>query len=179
MLLVLLDSGRHRTLAEEVRTLRRSSACVISGLYALICRTPDEGGTGGLTPEDVTLHAPGFYRYDRDDLGFLTGASIDRRVQIIPSGMRRLLPIRGANTVTYMKVFNLTIRVGYFAGSHAPDTYSVMADDDVLITKTLSKQANWPNCAGVTNIRPLSSNLVRLDPSRFVWEITVEVQVMG
>ena len=144
------------------------------GVYTLICRDP-ETASGGIDPVNVELHAPGFYRTDREELEFLTGQSIDRRVQVMADGTPRFTALRiGQNR---LRTFGLTIRVGYFLGDHFIESMDAMADDDSLILRTLSKQENWPDCRGITNVQVTGSRRVRLDSTRQILEVYVELQV--
>lgn len=157
-----------------------ASTCALAGLYNIICRDP-ETATGGLDPVDVDLHAPGFYRSEREELEFLTGQSIDRRVRIEydgTSGWPTLFnPVVGAT----MRTFLVTIRVGYFVGDHGPESFIVMAEDGSQIVNAISRSGNWPQCVSgcVNGYVPLDSNLVRIDSTRYTWDIVVSVTVTG
>lgn len=156
------------------------SSCAIDGLYATICRDP-ETAAGGIDPPNPVLHAPGFYRQDREDLEFLTGQSIDRKVQIVPDGTQSWIPLANPVLGFTMRSFVVVIRIGYFVGDHGPESFQVMADDDAKIMYAISRSSNWPSCPNicVNGIVPLSSNRIRVDSTRHIWEITVQVTVTG
>ena len=157
-----------------------ASACAIDGLYAIICRDP-ETAEGGLDPVDVDLHAPGFYRHDREELDFLTGNSIDRKVRVVFDGTdgwpTLINPVLGFT----MRSFIATIQIGYFVGDHRPESMAVMAEDDAQILNALSHASNWPACASgcINGYVVLSSRRIRIDATRDKWEIDVEITVSG
>lgn len=157
-----------------------ATACAINGLYAIICRDP-ETASGGIDPVEVELHAPGFYRSEREDLDFLTGQAIDRRVRILFDGTAAwptlVNPILGFT----MRTFIATIQIGYFVGDHRPESMEVIAEDDGLILNALSRQSNWPTCTSgcVNGYVVLASRRIRVDATRDIWEIEVAVTVSG
>lgn len=172
---VLVDSvNLSENQTSQLAIVQRALVCTLRGLTDIICRDP-ETAQGGLTPGNTDLHAPGFYRTDREELEFLSGQSIDRRVQVIPTGMDNWtsMNIAGGRLHTVQG----KIRIGYFLGDHAIDSFGVIADDDSQIMQVLSKQSNWPACRGLVNLRPLGSNVVRVDTTRQINEILVELQV--
>lgn len=152
--------------------------CIRNALIAAICRDP-ETAEGGLDPYPSDYHAPGFYLQDRETLEFLTGQSIDRRVEIAFKGTEEWLPL--ANPVSGFDMLPLTIviRVGYFVGDHGPESFIVMAEDDRLIQNAILSQSNWPECDGlcISGLIPVSGERIRIDSTRHVWEITVEAVV--
>lgn len=157
-----------------------ASACAIQGIYDIICRDP-ETASGGIEPGNVELHAPGFYRHDREELEFLTGNSIDRKVQIMADGTRSWIPLANPVLGFRMRTFIATIRIGYFVGDHGPESMTIMADDDAKILNAISRQSNWPTCSSgcINGIVPMGSNRVRVDATRHIWEIPVLVTVTG
>lgn len=166
--------GSSEALGYGALVSQRTVFCSIQGIYDVICRDP-ETASGGLDPLNVELHAPGFYRTDREDLEFLVGPSIDRKVQVMVDGTNKWLPINVGTK--RLHVLGVTIRIGYFTGDHALATFEAMADDDALILRTLSKQSNWPACRGLSNVKVLGSKPVKLEGNRQVLEIYLNLQV--
>lgn len=154
--------------------------CAVNGVYSVICRDP-ETAAGGLDPFDPLLHAPGFYRHEREDLEFLTGTAIDRKVQVVPVGLQGWIPLANPVLGFDMRAFHVVVRVGYFVGDHATESFEVMVDDDSQIIDALIRASNWPTCSSscINGVIPLESNRVRVDHTRFIWEITVEIRVTG
>lgn len=156
--------------------------CAIDAIYATICRDP-ETASGGLTPSESTLHAPGFYRHDRSELDALTGNSIDRKVQVMSDGTAGWVPLYNPVSGVKIRRFSLIVRVGYFVGDHMTESFAIMGDDDLIISNALIDSTNWPDCAVgcVNGIVPVGGRRVEVDgdPTRHVWEITVEVTVTG
>lgn len=154
--------------------------CAINGLYTIICRDPDTA-LGGTTPSETVYHAAGFYRHFGDRLDYLPGDGIDRKVQIKYEGTRSWHSLASSAVSDRMRTFVITIRVGYFAGSHVDETMAIIADDEQEIAKAIALSASWPVCTNgcVNGYVPKSSNVLRLDDTRYVLEIAVDTQVTG
>lgn len=158
-----------------------ASRCGILGLYAIICRDPDTA-TGGLDPADTVLHAPGFYRHDRQRLEDLTGSGIDRKVQIVYLGTSRWHTYVEPTTGFQMRTEAVKIRVGYFAGDHVNETMASIAEDNQQIAHAISKTSNHPVCDPgecVNGYVPRSSEVIKIDEQRYVLEIEIAMQVTG
>lgn len=154
--------------------------CAFNGLYSMIARDPDTAA-GGVDPSETIYHADGFQRYRGEELETLPGDGLDRRMQITYNGTTKWHTYADSVQNTRMRSFTVTIRVGYFAGDHVDETMAIMADDEQVIAKAIAKSANWPDCTNgcVNGYVPKSSNVLKLDPRRYILEIPVEVQVTG
>lgn len=156
--------------------------CAINGLYDILCRNVDTAD-GGTTPSETLLHAPAFYRHFGDRIDTLLGDGLDRKVQVVYDGTVKWIGISsGSSGSTRMRNFNVKIRVGYFAGSHVDETMMVMADDEQEIIKAIAFSPNWPTgCTSgcVNGYVPKGSSVRTLDATRYILEITVEVQATG
>lgn len=152
--------------------------CAINGLYTIICRDPDTAA-GGLTPENVTRHADGFYRIARTTLDSIEGEAYDRRVEIVYGGTNEWIGMPATYAQQRERRFGVTIRVGYFVGDHEMETQPIAADDDHAICKAIFLQANWPLCSGgcVEAYLPVSSNFFQVSETKWMLEIDVSVQV--
>lgn len=161
------------SLTKQLLAVRASIKCAVDAIYAAICRDV-ETASGGLDPLDTTYHAEGFYRYDRDELEFLTGQSIDRRVQVTVDASRGIagLITRGEQ----IREITLTLHVGYFLGDHASASNFVIAQDTRQIQQLLSRQSTWGAC-GRLSIKPVKSRPYKVDNSRIIWETEIEVQL--
>lgn len=154
--------------------------CAFNGLYTAICRDKDTAA-GGLNPDNTVLHASGFYRHFGDRIDELPGDGIDRKVQVVYEGTDKWIPYGSSNTSTRMRDFTVVIRIGYFAGSHVDETMAVIADDEHQIAAVIAKSTSFPTCSPgcVMGYVPASSNVVKLDNTRYILEIVVGVQVMA
>lgn len=161
------------SLTKQLLAVRASIKCAVDAIYAAICRDV-ETASGGLDPLDTTYHAEGFYRYDRDELEFLTGQSIDRRVQVTVDASRGIagLITRGEQ----IREITLTLHIGYFLGDHASASNFVIAQDTRQIQQRLSKQSTWGAC-GRLSVKPVKSRPYKVDNSRIIWETEIEVQL--
>lgn len=154
--------------------------CAINGLYSIICRDPDTAA-GGTSPSEAVLHAPGFLRHVGEPIDELAGQGMDRKVQIMYDGTKEWLKYGNSQHATRMRNFGVTVRIGYFAGSHVDQTMAIMADDEQAIAKAIAVSQNWPACTGgcVNGYIPGSSDVINLDDKRYILELSVAVQVTG
>jgi len=156
--------------------------CAIEGLYTILCRDKDTAA-GGLTPSETVLHASGFYRHFGDRIDILPGDGIDRKVQIVYEGTSKWTNISsGSSGTTRMRTFQVVVRVGYFSGDHVDETMMIIADDEQEMVKEIAFSTNWPTgCSSgcVNGYVPKTSTVKRLDDTRYVLEITLDVQVTG
>ena len=152
--------------------------CAVLGIYNIICRDADTAA-GGTPPSETVLHAAAFYRHLGDRIDTLLGDGIDRKVQITYEGTSKWHSLTSSSTSSRMRTFQVVIRIGYFAGSHVDETMIIMAADEQEIIKALALSANWPECAeGCLNgYVPKTSSVKRLDDTRYVLEIALDVQV--
>lgn len=160
-----------RGIAQGARSSGAGPAtAAIETLYDVICRDPDTA-EDRLFPGSTALHAPGFYRFDRDPLDRLESESIDRRVQVVYEGTSKW----GWPAFGQRRTLLLTVRVGYFVGDHELRSYPVMVDDEQQIVQAIMDPSNWTGC--VHGFFPVASNVVVLDEARQVLEIRLESQV--
>lgn len=154
--------------------------CAIQGIYNILCRNVDTAA-GGIAPSEVVLHASAFYRHFGDRLDTLPGDGLDRKVQIVYDGTSKWHSLTSSSTLTRMRTFQVTIRVGYFSGSHVDETMIIMADDEQEIIKALALSANWPECSSgcLNGYVPKTSAVKRIDDTRYVLELALDVQVTG
>lgn len=151
------------------------SSRAIEQLYALICRDPMTA-EGGITPNNVILHAEQFVRYERGKgLDTESGSAIDRKVMIRYLGTSQ----RGefGHPTDVHRFFRVSVDVGYHFGDHVAASQGCIADDEHDIMATVGAESS--KVAGTFGYLVQNASVQELQGDRAINQIIVEVQVNG